>query len=474
MTVRDHLGRSLAVGGALAVLGAGAALTLTERALAVAPAAPAGVVSTPFSKASTGAPQTVGPDSTAPARTFTINVPAGDVQAEVRDIDITTSLTHAFPGDVEIELIHAGTTVLLKGGPTGEPSNSSQNIFLNAPWDDSGDALASDLSNADGGRTFVPQGSFGAFVGKPAAGDWTLRVRDTSAPGDLDGGTFNGWTLTLATQSAFASAPTDVAVPAGPAGSPQTIPDGTGASTSTINVTGARSYLWDANLTTNISHPTTEDLEVRLSHAARTVVITSGNSMFAPGLSGRTFDDSATTVVARNAGGEDLVPEGALAAFIGTDPNGPWTLEVKDLTPGDTGTFNGWSLALKATDAATTAPPVTPPVTPTPVTPPLAPPTPPLGVKRFAVAKNAKKSTVTLNLGWANGAGRVSYTATLSTKIGKKTARKVVKGSALAGPRTVKRVVTVPRTWKGRTVTVHVVLKNAGTTLTRTKVLRRF
>ncbi len=108
------------------------------------------------------------------------------------------------------------------------------------------------------------------------------------------------------------------------------------------------------------------------------------------------------------------------------------------------------------------------------MTPPLTPPTPPLGVKRFAVAKNAKKNTVTLNLGWANGTGRVSYTATLSTKIGRKTARKVVRGSALAGPRNVKRVVTVPRTWKGKKVTVRVVLKNAGTTLTRTKILRRF
>jgi hypothetical protein len=49
-----------------------------------------------------------------------------------------------------------------------------------------------------------------------------------------------------------------------------------------------------------------------------------------------------------------------------------------------------------------------------------------------------------------------------------------VKGAAAAGPRTVKRVVTVPRTWKGKKVTVRVVVKNAGLTLTRTKIIRKF
>ncbi len=483
MTVRDHLGRSLAVGSALAVLGVGA-LTAPERALAVAPDAPAGVVNKTFSKSSTGAAKTIGPDSSAPAATFTINVPAADVQAVVRDVDITTNLTHAFPGDVQIELSHAGTTAILLAGPKNAPSNSAQNIFVNAPWDDSGNALASDITNDDAGKTFVPQGSLGAFVGKPAAGDWTLTVRDTSPvtdPADTDGGSFAGWSLNLATQSAFAAAPSDVAVSPGPAGSPSTIPDGTGAaSTSTINVQGAKTYLWDANLTTNITHASVEDLDVRLSHAGRTVVITSGNPMFAPRLGGRTFDDSATTIVSRNTGGEALVPEGALAAFIGTDPNGPWTLEVRDTVAGDVGTFSGWSLALKATDGV--AAPVTPPppnpgggtVTPTVPVLPGVTQTRPLGVQKFAVAKNARKRTVTLNLGWANGTGRVNYTATLSTKIGRKVAKKVVKGAAAAGPRTVKRVVTVPRTWKGKKVTVRVVVKNAGLTLTRTKIIRKF
>ena len=62
----------------------------------------------------------------------------------------------------------------------------------------------------------------------------------------------------------------------------------------------------------------------------------------------------------------------------------------------------------------------------------------------------------------------------LSTKLGRKAVKKVVKGSALAGPRTVKRTVSVPRAWVGKKVTVRVVLKNGATTITRSKILPKF
>ena len=39
-----------------------------------------------------------------------------------------------------------------------------------------------------------------------------------------------------------------------------------------------------------------------------------------------------------------LVPEEALGAFIGEDPNGVWTLTIADQTTGDGGSLANWSL----------------------------------------------------------------------------------------------------------------------------------
>jgi hypothetical protein len=41
-----------------------------------------------------------------------------------------------------------------------------------------------------------------------------------------------------------------------------------------------------------------------------------------------------------------LVPEEALGAFIGENPNGTWTVTIDDDAGGDIGTLNSWSLAL--------------------------------------------------------------------------------------------------------------------------------
>ena len=59
-----------------------------------------------------------------------------------------------------------------------------------------------------------------------------------------------------------------------------------------------------------------------------------------------------------------MVPEGALGAFIGENPNGVWTLEVEDVAAADDGSLNGWSLDVTSTGrlpgAARRAPGTTP------------------------------------------------------------------------------------------------------------------
>jgi len=45
-----------------------------------------------------------------------------------------------------------------------------------------------------------------------------------------------------------------------------------------------------------------------------------------------------------------LVPEEAMAAFIGEDPNGTWTLSITDDAGGDTGTLSQWELLITTTE----------------------------------------------------------------------------------------------------------------------------
>ena len=53
-----------------------------------------------------------------------------------------------------------------------------------------------------------------------------------------------------------------------------------------------------------------------------------------------------------------LVPEGALAKFVGENPNGVWTLTIVDDLAGDTGTLDQWALSLTTFATAPTQAPV--------------------------------------------------------------------------------------------------------------------
>jgi len=146
------------------------------------------------------------------------------------------------------------------------------------------------------------------------------------------------------------------------------------------------------NVLTNITHTFNSDIDMTLTSPAGTVVTltTDNGSSFDNVFNGTTWDDDA------NPGGQvpytsneglvtdttyaDLVvetpltPEEALAAFVGENPNGTWTLTISDDAGGDGGAFT-WALDLTTlTTAPTTATtmganntPVTIPSTGTPV-----------------------------------------------------------------------------------------------------------
>lgn len=132
-----------------------------------------------------------------------------------------------------------------------------------------------------------------------------------------------------------------------------------GQITSTISVTTTDTYLYDINVTVNISHTRNSDLNVVLiSPSGTPVVLSSGNGGdFDNVFAGTLFDDQAITTPVTDFEFEDsvtasyVVPEGALAQLVGENPNGTWTLQIDDLLTGETGTLDGWQLDLTTLSA---------------------------------------------------------------------------------------------------------------------------
>lgn len=165
------------------------------------------------------------------------------------------------------------------------------------------------------------------------------------------------------------------AIPTAPAGctptttnftqtTPVAIPTGPGVVTSTVVVSGAGPYLWDVDVTTFITHTFSADLDVTITSPAGTVVtLTTDNGAGNDNVfNGTVWDDDAnpggTVPYTTNNGvvtdhayvnltlASPLVPEEALGAFVGENPNGTWTITVSDDLAGDGGSLDSWGLAV--------------------------------------------------------------------------------------------------------------------------------
>lgn len=126
-----------------------------------------------------------------------------------------------------------------------------------------------------------------------------------------------------------------------------------GVATSTITIAGAGPYLWDVDVATSLQHTFAADLDITIQSPAGTVVTLStdngaGNDNV---FDGTVWDDQGGTpasdfVYANATTATPLVPEEALGAFRGEDPNGTWTITISDDLSGDTGSLNAWTLDL--------------------------------------------------------------------------------------------------------------------------------
>jgi len=322
-----------------------------------------------------------GPCAASAPQTFTNNTPVAIADVGVisstlvvagaptylMDLNMITAITHTFNADLDVTITSpAGTVVTL----TSDNGGLNDNVFNGTTWDDdanpagqvpytTNNGLAGDHAyvNLVAATPLVPEEAFGAFIGENPNGTWTLRVSD-----DLggDGGSLNSWSLVI---SGLAAAPT-VANTSVTNSTPVAIVD-LGVVSSTLNVAGAGTQLLDVNLTTFFTHTFNADLDITITSPAGTVVTLSsdngaGNDNV---FNGTIWDDKANpggqVPYAANNGmvgdhtyanlttATPLAPEEALAAFIGENPNGTWTLRVSDDLGGDAGTINSWTLNLQ-------------------------------------------------------------------------------------------------------------------------------
>lgn len=118
---------------------------------------------------------------------------------------------------------------------------------------------------------------------------------------------------------------------------------------STLNVERHGRVL-DVNALVNITHGWDADLVLSLSHDGVTVLLSnrqggSGGANYTDTL----FDDGAAISIAEGYAYAPYTgsfrPEEALAAFIGHNVFGAWTLTVVDSEAGDAGSIDGWALA---------------------------------------------------------------------------------------------------------------------------------
>jgi uncharacterized repeat protein (TIGR01451 family) len=282
------------------------------------------------------------------------------------DLDVLTHIQHTFSADLDITITSpAGTVVTL----TTDNGAGNDDVFNGTLWDDSANpggqvpyttnnGLVTDNAyvNLTVASPLVPEEALGAFIGEDPNGTWTLTISDDLAG---DGGSLNDWSLAVTT---FPNAPIITAQPTVTQSTPVAIPTGPAVVTSTIVVSGAGTSIIDVDAITNIMHTFSADLDITLTSPAGTVVtLTTDNGAGNDNVfNGTLWDDSA------NPGGQvpyttnnglvtdqlyanlvtatPLVPEEAMAAFIGEDPNGTWTLTISDDLAGDGGSLDSWSL----------------------------------------------------------------------------------------------------------------------------------
>lgn len=129
---------------------------------------------------------------------------------------------------------------------------------------------------------------------------------------------------------------------------PVVIPETISSIVSTITVTSG-AVLNDVNISLNITHPLINDLVAKLKSPSGTEVTLFSNRCYTGDYVENieaTFDDSGIPIICDNLPGISgtVLPEQSLAAFIGENSTGVWTLTVIDVYEFEGGSLDSWSL----------------------------------------------------------------------------------------------------------------------------------
>mgnify|MGYP002623389872 CR=1 FL=1 len=269
------------------------------------------------------------------------------------DVDLITFISHSFCGDLDVTLTSPeGTVVTI----TTDNGFDHDDVFNGTLWDDAAGRASpaghpvtlAPLVNGVTATPLVPEEALGAFIGENPNGTWTLSVSDDSSGGT---GSLNAWSLAVSTLPAapgetstvFASSPSSDIL------DQMTV-------TETMQVNGLDAFICDLDLAVFITHSFNGDLAITLTSPAGTSITISSerggdnDNVF----NGTLWDDGAgslappgpvsDTIFANDIAQPILVPEEAMASLIGENPNGAWTLGIRDVSDGDEGMLTAWSL----------------------------------------------------------------------------------------------------------------------------------
>ena len=278
------------------------------------------------------------------------------------DLNVQTFIQHPAAGDLRIRITSpSGTSVTL----TDRNGGSNANVFNGTIWDDSANpggqvpyasnnGLVTDQVYANNVVVprLVPQGALGAFIGENPNGTWRIQVDKIGS----SVGTLNGWSLDLTT---LPEAPPKLSQTFGNT-TPIAINNNT-VIASSIFVSGARNAVLDLDVQTFVRANLPADMIMTLTSPSGTVVtLTSQNGLasssdLTSSFNGTIWNDDGAKLAASTLSytsgqvATSLIPEEAMAAFVGENPNGTWTLRVSSQSNNPSafsGTLDQWSLTL--------------------------------------------------------------------------------------------------------------------------------
>jgi subtilisin-like proprotein convertase family protein len=303
----------------------------------------------------------------------------------IRYVVAKTFITHPNAGQLQITIESPAGTIITLTSHNPPFGAVVANVFNGTVWDDQmnpggqvpyaviggNDGLATDQNYVTGvtATPLVPEEALSPFIGQNPNGDWTLTIANTAG----NAGQLDGWSLamTFAPEPAMApvatfSNPTVVNIPDCNSGAP-IAPWGCtpGVASTTIDVSGLNGIICNVKVTTTtLLHTFNNDLQFTVTSPTGTIVTLSSNNggSFDNVFNGTIWDDAAdpggqvpythndnlvtdrtyVNLVAATA----LVPEEALGAFNGQNPNGIWTFKAADTAALDVGSF-AWKIDIE-------------------------------------------------------------------------------------------------------------------------------